>query len=105
MLAAAFRPVALRAGPRDRKSAGELRTPAAFEPSRCCCGGGRIVDVQSGTPDQVGHVETREAVAMAIPKLATDRIKAGLKTFKRVLDDVRTPNRCEQDGLHELLRW
>ena len=42
---------------------------------------------------------------MAIPKLATDRIKAGLKTFKRVLDDVRTPNRCEQDGLHELLRW
>lgn len=34
---------------------------------------------------------------MAIPKRVTNRIKAGLRTFRRVLEDARTADRSEQD--------
>ncbi|MCP4251687.1 MAG: restriction endonuclease subunit R [bacterium] len=34
---------------------------------------------------------------MAVPKRVADRIKAGLRTFRRVLDDARSADRSEQD--------
>ncbi len=34
---------------------------------------------------------------MAIPKRVTDRVKSGLRTFRRVLEDARNADRSEQD--------
>ena len=39
----------------------------------------------------------REETEMAVPKRVADRIKLGLRTFRRILEDARNADRSEQD--------